>query len=185
MDEISLRPFDRMDFDRLISWIDSPEASVQWAGGFFRFPLDAAQLEGYRGSGEGELSTRRIFTACDGRGDRVGHIELSDIDRHSARICRVLVDPARRGNGIGSGMVRQVLRLAFDELRLHRVELLVFDFNMPAIGCYEKVGFVREGHLRDARRVGDKYWSLEQMSILEAEWRARQETTSAATGDDR
>lgn len=185
MDDLSLRPFDRPDFDRLLTWIESPEALVQWAGGFFRFPLDPGQLEAYRASAEGESSPRRIFSACDGRGNRVGHIELNDIDTHSARICRVLVDPARRGRGIGSIMVRHVLRLAFDELRLHRVDLFVFDFNAAAIHCYEGAGFIREGHLRDARRVGDAFWSLELMAILEGEWRARQAKTSAATGEDR
>jgi len=173
MDDLSLRRFDRLDFDRLLAWIENPEALMQWAGGFLRYPLDRTQLEVYRASGEGESSPRRILTACDGQGDHVGHIELNDIDRHSARICRVLVDPARRGRGIGRVMVRHMLRLAFGELRLHRVELLVFDFNSAAIRCYEAEGFVREGHLRDARRVGDALWSLDLMAILEHEWRAR------------
>jgi RimJ/RimL family protein N-acetyltransferase len=185
MDDLSLRPFDRQDFARLIAWIETPEALVQWAGGIFRFPLDTAQLDAYRVSGEGELSPRRILAARDGRGGLAGHIELNDIDGHSSRICRVLVDPARRGRGIGSIMVREVLRLAFDQLRLHRVELLVFDFNTAAIRCYEGAGFVLEGHLRDARRVGNSYWSLELMAILEGEWRARQAKTSAAPGADR
>lgn len=185
MDDLSLRPFDRPDFGRLLAWIDSPESLMLWGGPYFRFPLDAAQLEAYRVSAESELSPRRVFTACDTRGDRVGHIELNDIDRHSARICRVLVDPARRGQGFGRAMVRPMLRLAFAELRLHRVDLLVFDFNRAAIRCYEAEGFVREGHLRDARRVENAVWSLDLMSILESEWRARQPKTASATGDER
>lgn len=47
----------------------------------------------------------------------------------------------------------------------------VFDFNTPAIHCYEKVGFVKEGMLRDARKNGDNYWNLIEMGILEDEWR--------------
>ena len=185
MDDLSLRPFERPDFDRLLAWIDTPESLMLWAGPFFRFPLDAAQLEAYRASAEPELSPRRIYTACEANGERVGHIELNDIDGHSARLSRVLVDPARRGQGFGRAMVRPILRLAFAELGLHRVDLLVFDFNRAAMRCYEAEGFVREGHLRDARRVGNAVWSLDLMSILEAEWRARQAVTSAATGDDR
>jgi len=54
---------------------------------------------------------------------------------------------------------------------LHRIDLVVFDFNQAAIACYEKAGFVREGHIREARRMGDGYWSLYLMSMLEDEWR--------------
>ncbi len=185
MDDLSLRPFDRPDFGRLLAWIDSPESLMLWGGPFFRFPLDAAQLEAYRASAEGESSPRRIYTACDANGGRVGHIELNDIDGHSARLSRVLIDPARRGQGFGRAMVRPILRLAFAELRLHRVDLLVFDFNRAAIRCYEAEGFVHEGHLRDARRVGNAVWSLELMSILESEWRARQPKTPPASGEER
>jgi RimJ/RimL family protein N-acetyltransferase len=104
MDDLSLRPFDRPDFDRLLAWIDSPESLMLWAGPFFRFPLDAAQLEAYRASAEPGSSPRRIHTACEANGERVGHIELN---RHSARLSRVLVDPARRGQGFGGTMARR------------------------------------------------------------------------------
>lgn len=68
-------------------------------------------------------------------------------------------------------MVRKIVEIGFEQLGLHRIELVVFDFNEAAIRCYEKCGFVKEGLLRDARRVGNEYWSLYIMSILESEWR--------------
>lgn len=37
--------------------------------------------------------------------------------------------------------------------------------------CYERVGFVKEGRRRDARRMGSEYGSLYQMIILEHEER--------------
>jgi len=175
MDALSLRRFDRLDFDRLIAWIENPEALMQWAGGFFRYPLDRTQLEGYRASAEGQAATRRIHTACDVAGQPVGHIELNDIDGHAARLCRVMIDPSRRSQGLGRVMVRLALRVGFHELHLHRIELAVFDFNVAAIRCYAQEGFIREGHLREARRVGDAIWSLDLMAILEDEWRTRRQ----------
>ncbi|MEP7355806.1 MAG: GNAT family protein, partial [Anaerolineales bacterium] len=58
----------------------------------------------------------------------------------------------------------------FEELALHRISLYVFDFNAAAIAAYEHAGLVKEGLLRDVRRVGDKFWSVYQMSMLEDEW---------------
>jgi RimJ/RimL family protein N-acetyltransferase len=69
-------------------------------------------------------------------------------------------------------MVRGVLAVAFDEMRLHRVDLFVFDFNASAIACYERLGFRHEGRLRDYRRLGDRYLTSLLMSMLEDEWRA-------------
>jgi len=182
--EIHLRPFEPLDYPRLLAAVDSLPALVQWAGPFFRFPLDEAQLDAYRDSAEGDPSTRRIYTACDGKGGPVGHIELNDIDGHSARLCRVLIDPASRGLGFGRAMVRHALRVAFDDLGLKRVDLGVFDFNTIAIRCYELEGFVKEGHLRQARRVGDETWSLDLMGILLSEWRQIEDARSnPADGD--
>ncbi|HYL81805.1 MAG TPA: GNAT family protein [Candidatus Acidoferrum sp.] len=174
---IELRPFERSDSARLISWVKTPEFLLQWAGPAFSHPLDELQLESHLQASEGSRPLRRIFKAVDtGTGSVVGHIELDRIDRHnrSATVSRVLVgEPAARGKGLGAEMVRQILGIAFGELGLHRISLLVFDFNAAAIACYVNVGFIIEGRLRDARRSGDDYWSEYQMSILESEWRSR------------
>jgi RimJ/RimL family protein N-acetyltransferase len=173
-----LRPFQRSDFPHLIGWVESPDFLFQWAGPIFNYPLDSAQLERYYLLATGNPPTRRIYTAVlpeAGAAEvAVGHIELSNIDRRhrSATLARVLIGPAWRGRGCGQQMVTLALAIAFEELRLHRVDLYVFDFNQAAIGCYERAGLVREGRLRDARRVGDSYWSVVQMSLLEDEWAA-------------
>lgn len=69
-------------------------------------------------------------------------------------------------------MLHEVLTYGFDVLHLHRIELVVFDFNKPAIACYEKAGFRAEGHLRDVVRIGDKYWNWILMSVLDHEFQS-------------
>jgi RimJ/RimL family protein N-acetyltransferase len=75
-----------------------------------------------------------------------------------------------RGQGIGELMVKEILKIAFEELKLHRVTLGVFNFNKSAIACYEKVCFKKEGLFRDSCKIGNEYWSQWEMSILENEW---------------
>ena len=171
---IELQAFGREDFQRLLSWISSPKFLLQWAGPIFQFPLDTPQLERYLAAAAETPPVRRIFKAVAG-GEVVGHIELDAIDsrNRSARMSRVLIADVWRGRGAGSSMVQALLEFGFGELGLHRIDLVVFDFNLTAIACYEKAGFVREGRIRDARRMGDGYWSLYQMSMLENEWRNR------------
>jgi RimJ/RimL family protein N-acetyltransferase len=172
---IALAPFGREDFDRLIAWIPTAEDLMLWSGPYFTFPLEHAQLESYLRSAEGDPPPRQIYKALIREsGEVVGHIELNNIDyrNRAATISKVLVgDPGKRGRGLGEQMVRCVMEIAFDDLRLHRLSLIVFDFNQAAIRCYQKLGFTIEGHLRDYRKVGDTYWSSYTMAILESDWR--------------
>lgn len=167
---IELKVFEKADFEQLINWIDSPEFLLQWGGSGFDFPLTEKQLEKYI-----EKADTLVFKVVEsGTGAAIGHISLGRIDRKNkaARVGKVLVgDTNVRGNGIGQQMLNEVLKIAFDKLHLHRVSLGVFDFNRSAIACYEKAGFIKEGLLRDSSKIGDEYWGLWEMSILEEEFR--------------
>ncbi|OGP78486.1 MAG: hypothetical protein A2V86_15660 [Deltaproteobacteria bacterium RBG_16_49_23] len=174
---IELKPFERNDFLRLIGWVKTPEFLLQWAGPVFHFPLDESQLDIYLKDSLGNPPLRKIYKAMNIADRRIiGHIELNGIDLRNklATVCRVLVgEPSERRKGIGLQMVRKILEIGFDQLGLHRMDLVVFDFNQAAIKCYEKAGFRKEGHIREARKIGTEYWSLYQMSILEHEWRLK------------
>ena len=80
-----LRPFDRTDFPRLISWIESPDFLYQWAGPFFTYPLEDAQLDRYLLLATGDPPTRRIFTALEATGGELnGRVEIQTLDGDEA-----------------------------------------------------------------------------------------------------
>jgi RimJ/RimL family protein N-acetyltransferase len=170
---ISLEPFSEADFDRLIAWSSTAEFLLQWAGPLFTFPLDRSQLENYLAATRQNLPKAFAYRAVDMATHAVvGHIEIGNIDQRnsSARLSRVLIGAVdSRGRGLGQQVVRVALRIAFEDLHLHRVDLTVFDFNVAAIHCYERVGFKFEGLLREAARSGDSYWNACVMSILHQE----------------
>jgi RimJ/RimL family protein N-acetyltransferase len=170
---VRLRPFGRADFDRLIASAESPEFTYQWSGPLFTYPLNRPQLERYLLTAVGDPPTTRIFTGLDESGTPVGHIELTRIDRvnRAASVARVLVFAEQRGRGLGRALLLEALKVGFEELNLHRIELYVFDFNLAAVRAYEHAGLTIEGRLRDVRKVGDAFWSVYQMSMLETEWR--------------
>lgn len=171
---IELQYFTQDDFEQLIRWINSKEFMMQWAGPSLHFPLDEHQLTEYISGANHDQAEKFIYKVVHTEtGAVIGHISLASIDRdnRSARIGRVLVaDQNYRGQGICQEMIKRVVKFAFDDLGMHRVSLGVFNFNASAISCYEKAGFKKEGLLRDYRKVGDEYWSLWEMSILEHEW---------------
>jgi RimJ/RimL family protein N-acetyltransferase len=173
---IKLEYFTKDDFDLLIRWIYSEQVLQYWTGSMFSFPLTREKLDWYiDGANNKDTSDVFIYKAVDeATGKTVGHISLGSISKKngSARISRVLVgNTCERGKGYCSAMIAEVLRIGFEEMRLHRIALGVYTSNTGAIRCYERCGFVKEGVSRDVLKYGDDYWSLLEMSILEEEWR--------------
>lgn len=171
---IQLVPFHESHFQHVIREISDAAFLMQWGGPTFQYPLTVNQLESYKATGDAPDAPVRIYTAIHRTsGLPAGHIALGgiDLENHSARIGKVLIAKENRGMGMGKKMVKEVLAVGFQELCLHRISLGVFDFNISAIKAYEKAGFQKEGLLRDVRKMGDAYWSLWEMSVLEEEWR--------------
>lgn len=171
---IELIPFDKSHFDLLIEWSPTSEFLLQWAGPGLTYPLTEDQLRLLLQSASGTSPSAYPHSArsrSDGR--IIGHGELGFVDRRnlSAELMRILVGPADlRGKGYGEALVRELVRIGFRELGLHRLDLKVFDFNRSAIRCYERVGFRHEGTLREARKQGNEYWNTYIMGLLSHEW---------------
>ena len=84
-------------------------------------------------------------------------------------------DKSYWSNGYGSDAVMTLLRFAFEEMNLNRVELGVFEFNERAIACYLKCGFVEEGRRREHYFQEGRYWDIIDMSVLRREFEAPQQ----------
>ncbi len=167
---VELRPFDRSDFERLISWVATPQALGQWCAAFFRHPLDEEQLRRYLDSAA-QPNVRTIFTAFVPSGEAVGHIEISMIWPHlSSRLSRVLVAPARRSEGIGGAMVARACAFSFKTYHVDRIDLGVAADNAPGIACYRRQGFSHVGTWPKAIPLEagsvDVYW----MTLTRAIW---------------
>ncbi len=79
-------------------------------------------------------------------------------------------DKAAWGKGYGSEATRLMLRHAFETLNLNRVWLHVYEYNQRGIRAYEKVGFRREGVLRQDTFRDGRYWDTIAMAVLREEW---------------
>lgn len=66
-----------------------------------------------------------------------------------------------------------MLRYLFDELGLHRVEIRCGTGNTKSCAIPARLGFTREGTMRGAEYVDERWIDLVVWSMLEEEWRAR------------
>jgi len=55
------------------------------------------------------------------------------------------VDAARHNQGIATALLREMIAMCDNWLRIERIELTVFVDNAPAIALYQKLGFDIEG----------------------------------------
>lgn len=117
---------------------------------------------------------RYFFLIIAPDGEIIGESVINEIDRdlRSANFRIAIFRQTERGKGIGTWAAEITRDFAFEELKLHRLELNVYSFNPRAEKVYLKAGFRREGVLRDAVLDGDKYADDILMSILEIEWKA-------------
>ena len=81
---------------------------------------------------------------------------------------------ARPGQGLGTAFLGLVLDEAFGPMGAERLHLDCFADNVRAQRAYEKLGFSRDGVLRQAyRRADGTRADLVMMAILKGEWEAR------------
>jgi aminoglycoside 6'-N-acetyltransferase len=83
--------------------------------------------------------------------------ELDPKYRHAS--IDLFLDPALHGRGIGTEVVRRVVRELIDERGHHRITIDPAADNAAAIRVYEKAGFRRVGVMRRYERdVGGRGW---------------------------
>ena len=169
---VKLRRHRREHYPLYAAWYGDEEVwrLTSWAAG----PMRQAAVE--RLFRDREMSTVDDSFAIhrDGVEDPVGVIGLMNVSEANASAdLSIIVGSANdRDQGVGTEAMRLLLGYAFEDLRLNRVGLSVFDFNEPAISAYEKIGFAHEGRLRAAVRRHDSFHDAILMSVLADEWRA-------------
>lgn len=94
-----------------------------------------------------------------GLNDRYGNIEFR----------RIVI--TKKGKGYGRDALRHSKRIAFCELKAHRLWLDVREFNARARKLYETEGFILEGRLREAVESESGRCSLLLYSMLKSEFK--------------
>jgi len=70
------------------------------------------------------------------------------------------------GRGVATAAARAALEWSFETLRLHRVEAIVHPDNVGSVRMVEKLGFGREGTLREFTRIRGVQRDMTLYSLL-------------------
>lgn len=119
-----------------------------------------------------EEEDRYDFILINEDGKFIGESVINEIDWETrcANFRIVIFNQKNCSKGIGTWVVEKTRDFAFEQLKLHRLELDVYSFNPRAKRVYEKAGFQVEGIRKDAILDGLEYADDILMAILEKDW---------------
>lgn len=76
------------------------------------------------------------------------------------------------GKGIISKACKTLISYGFEALDLNRIEILTASHNTRSMAIPERLGFTKEGTLRQIEKHNDAFFDLNVYSILKSEWNA-------------
>lgn len=129
------------------------------------------KIAGRRAEAEGDTLHLAIVPKDDGRlaGDCVLTITSGP---HRQGEIGFVVHPDHQGKGYATEAARVFLRIAFEDLGLHRVVGRLEARNAPSARVLEKLGMREEAHLVENEWVKGEWQSERVYAMLDREWRA-------------
>ena len=171
--KVRLRAIEEADLPLLHVWAND---EALWANlGGWRFPSSFDSLRAWHTGLKSDLANHRwVIETLDG-GKVVGTANLVGIDwkNGAAEHGMLLGQSATRRQGYGFDTVMAVMRYAFDELGLHRLDTDIIAYNEASLGLYiGKCGWKEEGRRRDWHFRQGRRWDKVLVGITRDEYRA-------------
>lgn len=154
-------------------WSSPPLADREAARELLRQIQDFFQSRTLLQWGIAQRSTGRVIGTCT----------LAWLDAQNRRAdLGFAVARQQWGEGVASEAVPAVLRFGFQALNLHRVEADVDPRNLASVRVLERLGFQREGFLRERYLLNGEAQDAWFYGLLRSEWRGG-EAEGSQSGD--
>jgi len=159
--EVTLRNVSMDDVDRVAWWLEDWELSSSWFGHYGcgdpvhrgydpRHMIEATVWEWGRVFGD---PNRLISSMYDENGQHIGECQVIMDGEGGAELSLLIGVKELWHRGYGTATVMMLLDKVFDEYGLSRAWVNVPEDNPPAMGLFEKLGFVREETRELCRRL--------------------------------
>jgi ribosomal-protein-alanine N-acetyltransferase len=153
-------------------FVSLAEESLAFHKRWIKVPREPESFRRYLSRSDDQSSV--CFVVCDAGSDSiVGFVRLSGIEREPycrGRLGYGVFHPYARMGYISAGL-RYVIRLAFEDLELHRLEADIQAENIPSRRLVASMGFTCEGVSRGFIRINDVWTDHERWAITLENWR--------------
>ena len=171
---VTLRPVQEDDVDNILTWVNDKDIVgnlATFAGKPLTREEEVTWVRKVRTSND-----ERVFTVLARDGRYLGQVGLHQIFWRSkvARAAAIMSSRKDMGKGYGSAAIACLMDIAFAELALHKVWLMVFEKNQRSRRTWQRLGFVEEGNLRDEYFHDGAWHNMVRMGLLAGEWPSRE-----------
>jgi RimJ/RimL family protein N-acetyltransferase len=165
---IRLRPVVESDVDAIMTWINDPEITRNFAG-FQSVVTREAELA-FLGRMIAS-PTDRLYAVTSASDDiAIGTAGIHNIYRPAGNARLGIMLGRQRGHGLGRAALTQLVGRAFGELGLHKVWIIHFADNARMRHLCARLGFAVEGVLRDEYFHLGRHWDMVRQSLLAHEF---------------
>ena len=167
---VVLRALEEADAPLLHAWSNDPGL---WHGlGGWHFPTAPAATRAWIAAQSAASPDQRFAVTLEGA--LLGTANLVEIDwknRHAHH--GMMIGPgAQRGQGIGTDTIMAVMRYAFDELGLERLDGSIIEHNEASRRAYvDRCGWVVEGRQRRWFHRGGRFWDRIIVGVTREDYR--------------
>ncbi|MDD1766001.1 MAG: GNAT family N-acetyltransferase [Methanomassiliicoccales archaeon] len=168
--KVRLRAVERVDLPIFVKWIDDHEVTQ-----FLELNPPMSLEDEEKWFVNLQKSEDKVFSIDTMEGKLIGNVGLIKLNwKDRSVLIGIMIGEKEFWNqGYGTDAIETLLRYLFDELALNRVYLIADERNARALHCYEKLGFKKEGVLRQNRYKSGVYTNDVMMSLLKDEWKEK------------
>ncbi len=161
-----IRPYiQNKDYEFLAKWIDNERTHAFWCANLLPYPITQESLHDFLERSSINW-TDSAYVATESSGQPVGFFCYSlNPENNTGFLKFIIVDQSKRGKGYGKEMLNLALQYAFYITGAETVQLNVFNENVPAKQCYQKVGFIKHHMEPNALVYKNELWSRCNMRI--------------------
>ena len=171
---VRLRDLRLADAETCLKWVNDLDTARKCGGGA-QMPYTIENERDFIANFAGRKPDQYHFGVETRDGHFVGVCSYTQVDWKN-RNCVIgwfIGDTAMRGRGLGTDMIKTLLKICFHELDMHKVYLEAYEFNQGALRLYERMGFVLEAVYRKRAYSMGRRWDEMHYSMLRSEYEAR------------
>lgn len=168
-EQIHLRKLEIADAEPMLAWMKTPDIYEK-----MQYDPEKQSLERCRGFIENSWSdsSNLHYAITNKDNEYLGTVSLKNIDEQNNNAeLGIALCPRAMGQGCGSRALFEIMRVAFEEKKLHRVYWYVRTDNERAVRFYRKNRISEEGCFKGHIKIRGEYKDICWFGISEEEYR--------------
>lgn len=161
--KVVLRSLQQTDLGYLYNWRSNTDVRKNLL--LHPFPMSRELENKWFSNVLTETNNKRVLfgIALYGKEALIGYTVLNEINwiSRNAYLGILIGEGDQRGQGLGTEALNLILEFAFNQLNLHKLSLEVLAENKPAISIYERLGFHKEGCLKE-----NFFWKGQWLDVI-------------------